>query len=124
MGVCLLMSQAWNSETNTYLKMELCSKANGRAHIGMAMGFRYGLMELNMKDSGKTIKHMEKESFGMRTGMFSMVSGKRIRLMAMAFTLMLMAQSTKVIGSRIYSMGKESSSGLMAPSMTACTTKV
>jgi hypothetical protein len=31
----------------------------------MAMVYKYGLMELNMKENGKKIKQMVKENFGM-----------------------------------------------------------
>ena len=44
-----------------YSKMELCTMANGREIKDMDMEFKYGLMGLSTKVSGKTTRLMERE---------------------------------------------------------------
>jgi hypothetical protein len=45
--------------------MEPSIKDNGWEIKSMGMEFKYGLMELVMRDIGKITKHVEKENFGM-----------------------------------------------------------
>ncbi len=105
-------------------KTELFSKANGKDPAGMATESRFGQTELNMRASGKIIKHKVKVNFGMLTGTSSMANGLKTKPMDMAFTRMSTAQNTKGNGSKIYSMEMESSSGPMGPSMTEFIMKV
>ena len=70
--------------------------ANGEVQCVRAMDFRYvkltyilkGLMELNIKDSGRIIKLLDKENFGMLMEMYSMGSGEMIKLMALVHIYM------------------------------------
>ena len=52
----------------------------------MVLECRFGLIMLNMKESGKIIWHMERESSGMLMGTYTVVNGRRIRPTVMAFT--------------------------------------
>ena len=51
----------------------------------MDMGFKCGLMELGMRVTGRIIRHVGKESFGMLMEMFSKENGRMIKLMVMGF---------------------------------------
>ncbi len=42
--------------------MEQSIKVNGEMELEMAMGYKYGQMEVGMKDFGAMIKQMAKES--------------------------------------------------------------
>ena len=57
----------------------------------MVEEFRYGKMGLTMKDTGKTIKLMEKEDLFIKTEIFMKENGKMIKLMELVFTNILMA---------------------------------
>jgi hypothetical protein len=52
----------------------------------MDMEFKFGLMEHAMKVTGKIIKLVEKENFGMWMEMYLRVNGKMIKLTAMVYT--------------------------------------
>ena len=73
----------------------------------MDMVSKYGQMGLNMKVIGEITKLMGKANFGMQMVMYMMDFGKKIKLMAMEFILMLMEQSMKVNGKMISNMAKE-----------------
>ena len=47
----------------------------------MALAFRLGQMELDMKDFGNTIKHVDAGSFGTLTAMCLRANGSMIKLM-------------------------------------------
>ena len=49
----------------------------------MASAFRLGLMELDMKDFGNTIKHVDEGSSGMLMAMCSRENGLMIKLTGM-----------------------------------------
>lgn len=52
------------------------------------MVFKPGPMELNTKESGKKIRHMEKVNFGMLMEIFLKVIGKMTRQMVMEYIFM------------------------------------
>ena len=78
----------WNTGMNTSLKMGLYTEDNGGELLDMDMVYKFGLMELDMKENGKITKLMEKENSGMWMEMYLMVNGVMIKPMAMVFTLM------------------------------------
>ena len=49
---------------NINLRMEQFIKGNGKGMFVMASEYKYGLMELVMKDTGRIIKHMALASSG------------------------------------------------------------
>jgi len=63
---------------NIDLKMEQFTRVNGKELKDM-------VMVSNMKDSGRTIKPVVKESFGMLTEMFLKANGKMTRLTVMEY---------------------------------------
>jgi len=65
-------------------------KENGLDNKEMDMEFKYGQMELNMKDNGNKIGLMEKVSFGMSVEIFMMENGKKIELVVKEDIFMLM----------------------------------
>jgi len=71
----------------------------------MDMVFRFGLMVLNIKASGKTIKLMDRENSGILTMIFFKVNFLKIEQMGLVFTFILMAQNMREIGRMIYSKG-------------------
>jgi hypothetical protein len=64
-----------------------------------------GLMVQSMLGSGRIIKQMEKESFGIQMEMFMMVIGKMIEQTVMVLIIMLMDQNILELGRTINSMG-------------------
>lgn len=80
---------------------------------GMALEYKYGLMELNMKGNGVTIRPMERENFGMLTATFLRGIGKMIKPTVMVFTVIQMAQNTKETGKTIYKMALGLRNGLV-----------
>jgi hypothetical protein len=78
--------------------MELCIKVNGNKETDMAMEFKFGQTVQSMKGTGKIIKLMEKENFGMLMEMFLMVNGKKTKQMEKALMSMLMELVIKVNG--------------------------
>lgn len=111
------MSQDWNIKKNLCLIMEQFIKVNGKAKRDMDLEYKFGQMELNMKDIGKTIRLMAKESSGMPMEMFLMVNGKMIKHMVTEFIFMLMEQNTKENGKMICNMAKEQKFGQMVLDM-------
>lgn len=77
--------------------------------------FKYGQMDQDMMGSGETAWQMAMEDSCTPRVMSMKVSGLKIRPMATAFTLILMAADTKVSGIRINSMVLVLSNGLMVP---------
>ena len=61
---------------------------SGLALNGMGMGHKHGLMMLDMRGNGKTIKLMEKGSSGMLMEIYSMVSGLMTRPMVKVYIFM------------------------------------
>ena len=98
------MNKTLSTGLNTYLTMELSIKASGSESLAMAMVSRSGLMELNMKATGRTIKQKVKVSFGMLMATCSTASGKRTKLTAMESTLMSTELSMRESGNMICSM--------------------
>jgi hypothetical protein len=54
---------------------------SGLARIEMGMEHKLGLMEQDMKVSGKVIEHAVKENFGILMEIYTMVNGRMIKLM-------------------------------------------
>ena len=74
---------------------------NGLAKIEMALGFKFGLMELSTKVNGKTIKLAVGANSSILMEMNLKENGWKIRQMAMASTSMLMVLNMKVHGKTI-----------------------
>lgn len=84
------------------LKMESSTKDNGQDLIDMDMGFKYGLMEPNIKEIGKKTRHVEKENLFMQMEIIMKVSGKMIKLMdSVHMSILKLERVTKVIGKMI-----------------------
>lgn len=90
---------------------------NGKEIKGMAMVCKNGLMEQSMKASGRTIKLMVKALSIMQTGMSLKVNGSLIKRTAMEFTYTLMEQDMKDTGRMTYKMAMGQSHGQMVRSM-------
>lgn len=65
---------------HTLLRMELCIMDIGREILGKVMGYRHGLMGLNIKDIGSIIKHMEKVNLHMLMETSMKENGKKTKL--------------------------------------------
>lgn len=98
-------------------------KVNGMKKLEKEMEweYKYGLMDLFMKDFGSMIKQMEREDSFMLIEMFMKEIGKMIRLKVMVFTIIQMVQSMKDNGRKINSMAEEKNHGPMAHYMKANT---
>ena len=59
---------------------------NGEEFIGRDMVFRFGLMELDMRENSRITKQMVEENFGMWTEMYMMDIGLMIKLKDKEFT--------------------------------------
>lgn len=70
------------------LKMESNIRANGWVQTDKDLGYKSGLMVLNIKEIGKKIKHSEKENLYMQMEMFTKVSGKTIKPVVLESTSM------------------------------------
>ncbi len=68
---------------------------------------KYGQMEQNMRATGKIIKLMDKEYFGMFMEISTKGNGKETKLMALVNIHIVMEQLMKVTGGMIYSMVTE-----------------
>ncbi len=73
----------------------------------MDMVSKYGQMEQNMRATGKIIKLMDKEYFGMFMEISTKGNGKETKLMALVNIHIVMEQLMKVTGGMIYSMVTE-----------------
>ena len=98
---------------NMFFKMVLFIKGSGKGIKDTDMEFRYGLMVLSMKDSGKIIKLMVKVRFIMLMEIFLKGNGKMIKLMEEECINMLMVQNMKEIGKMIYKKDQAQRFGLM-----------
>ena len=78
--------------------MEQFTKENGKVTKGMVMGPRSGQTEQNMMDSGRTIKHMGGAYSIMWMATYLMVIGPTTKPMGMGSISMLMAQLTRDTG--------------------------
>ena len=67
------------NEKSIGLKMEQYTKVNGKDLCAMVWVYRYGQMELNMKDFGSIMLRMVKENFGTQMEMCMMGSGATAR---------------------------------------------
>lgn len=85
--------------------------ASGLEIIKTAMVSKNGLMEHAMKECGKTVKPVEKESFGTSMEISSKVSGRTIKPMDLEYTRTLTVQITLDFGWTTCSMAKEKSFG-------------
>ena len=91
--------------------MELPMKASGWMEWNMATEIKSGLMEVNIKVSGKKIKQMEKAGFFILMVMFMMVIGLMIRQMVKEHIHIQMEPNILVSGKMTSSMGLEFRSG-------------
>lgn len=73
-------------------------RENGLDNVEMDLEFKFGQMELNMKDIGKKIGLMEKVSFGMLVETFMMEIGKKIESLVKENIFMLMEHNMRDIG--------------------------
>lgn len=76
-------------------------RENGLVNIEMDSVFKFGQMELNMKEIGKKIGHMEKVSFGTSVETFMMEIGKKIEFVVKENIFMLMELNMRDIGMMI-----------------------
>ena len=118
------MSLGLNIRRNSFLTTEQSTRASGKTVIDTVMEFKFGLMEPNMKATGRTTRPTAKESSGTQMEMCLTVSGKRTKHTVMEYTFTLMELSMKENGKMTCSMAKESKFGPMAPNMMAITKTV
>lgn len=83
----------------------------------MVMGFKVGMMGLDTKELGKTIKRMGLGNCIMLTEIYTKENGWMIRLMDRGFILGCMARHTMEIGRMTDSMDLEKKNGLMELSL-------
>ena len=98
------MNQDLSIKRSSFLIVEQSIRDSGRKIIDMVMVFRYGLMVLSMKVTGKIIKLMEEDNSGILMVMSLMENGKKIKHMDMESILMLTEQNMKESGKMIYNM--------------------
>jgi len=89
----------------------------------MVLELRFGLMVQNTKATGKTIKPMEEEYFGMFTETNTKANGKETRHMGLENILIAMVLLMKETGEMIYNMVKVLSSGMTIQSIRDNTKK-
>ena len=77
----------------------------------------FGLIMLDMKESGNIIMLVERESFSIPMVISMMVNGSTTRPMVLEFTLTLREPDTKGTGKRINSTAMESRHGQKAQNM-------
>lgn len=93
--------------------LELLMMVSGLEDSEMDLVFKNGRMVLAMKDNGKIIEHMEKESSFILMVMSMMENGLMTKQMDMVSIIILMEHSMKVTGEMIFNMVKEKNLGLM-----------
>ena len=98
--------------------MVMFTRGNGTTSTSTATANRFGLTERYIRDNGDMTRPTVKVSSHMPMETFMMVISKTIRLMALVFTNIIMAQFTKVIGNSMLTTGKESNPKVMAPNIT------
>jgi len=92
----------------------------------MAMVSRSGLTELHMRDSGRTISHMELVSIPSLMETLLRAAGEKAKPMVMLLIcrrdrIRKLEMSTEENGAMAKNMVKESKTGLMEPSSKVCT---
>lgn len=90
----------------------------------MAEAYKFGLMDLFTKATGRTIRQMAEEDLFMLMEMFTTENGKTTRLMALVFTITLMELDTKVNGLKTNSTVRVRKSGQTTLATRAITRKV
>ena len=90
----------------------------------MDMEYKFGKMELNTKETGDSIKHVVKESFGMLMETFLKVNGLMTKLMDMEFTSIKMELDTKENGKMIFNTVKVKKYGQIIQCMKAIITNI
>ena len=88
-------------KVSTLSKMGPCTVDNGLVASVTALANKHGQMEHAMKESGRTIRHMDVAFSTMLMVTSLMVSGAVIRLTALAPTIMLMGLNMREAGSMI-----------------------
>lgn len=73
-------------------------RENGLSKIEMAMAYKFGMMEQNMKVNGRITELMEEVNFGILMVISLMVNGRMIKHVEKVFIHILMEQNMKVIG--------------------------
>lgn len=104
--------------------MELGIQGNGEMRSERDLEFKYGLMGRSMKETGRMIKLMAKESSTMLMEMFMMESGETIRRMEKEPIHMQMELLIKVIGLMTNRTVMGLRPGLMEPDTKGTTKKV
>ena len=92
-------------------------KANGKDRCAMGLAYKFGQMELDMRECGKIIRQAGEESSFMWMVIFSKGNGRTIRLMEMVSTGILTVLFTMAVGRMISNMGMELRHGLMDQSI-------
>jgi hypothetical protein len=87
----------------------------------MVMENKTGLMVQSIRDNGKITKLTVKEHFGMFMAINTKEHGKKIKLMAKVFTLIVMVQPTTVLGSMICNMDLVKNRGMIVQHMKVIT---
>lgn len=103
--------------------MEQGIQGNGEMRSERDLEFKYGWMGLSMKETGRMIKLMARESSIMRMETFMMGSGETIKLMEKEPIHMPMERLIKVTGLMTNKMDTELRHGQMEPDMRAITKK-
>ena len=103
------------------LKVVLFIQVSGLEELVMGQVFKNGQMELDMRDNGKIIKHMDLENSGMLMVTSLKVSGRMTRQMERGLIPILMVQSMKETGKMIFKMDLEQKLGLMDLNMKEIT---
>ena len=96
------------------------TKASGLANLNMASEFSHGQMEPDMKGSGLMGRQAEKGNLFILMEIFMKENGKTIRQMVMEFTHIAMVRNTKVIGEKIFKTAMERKFGLMEVNTKDC----
>lgn len=98
-----------------YSTTELSTKASGILQARKTVeAFKFGLMAHFMKATGQTTKLTAEVVLFTQMVMFTTVNGRMIRLMAMGFTIILMAPAMKVTGLKTSSTDMEKRFGQIA----------
>ena len=80
---------------------------NGEEMLEKAMGYKFGLMEPNIKVNGWITKHKEKGSLPMLTAMFMMEIGKKIKHLVQGLIFITTVRDIKDNGWMIINMDME-----------------
>ena len=96
--VNLMTLEIARKEVNLFSKIEQDIRVSGETRLDMVMERKYGLMEPNMKVTGKIIRLTDKVFSGMYMVTSMKDSGKETKHMVSENTLTVTAQLTKVTG--------------------------